>query len=146
MAHHQRGPAVARDEVRHGEGFPGTGHTEQSLVLVPRLQGFREFLDGLVLVTLGLVFAGETERHANGKMGLLRDISSGEIRAHCGKPSPAVIPMRANPFVAPSGTGRRDVTFSHTALSPACSAGKSSVVVITSADVHVPSSVSENRG
>ena len=27
VAHHQRGLAVARYEIRHGEGFPGTGHT-----------------------------------------------------------------------------------------------------------------------
>ena len=35
-----------------------TGHTEQGLVLVPRLQGFHQLLDRLMLVALGTVFAG----------------------------------------------------------------------------------------
>ena len=49
------------DDVRHGEGLTGTGHTQQSLELVAFFEAFDQFLDGLRLVAGWFVFGMKFE-------------------------------------------------------------------------------------
>ena len=57
----ERGALRAGDDVRHGEGFAGTGHAEQGLLGEAVLQPFEELGNGSRLVAGGLIIADELE-------------------------------------------------------------------------------------
>ena len=69
----------AGDDVRHGEGFAGTGNAEQGLLGEAVFQSFEELGDGGRLVAGGLVVADELEEvAAGGGFGVAHEYGAGK--------------------------------------------------------------------
>ncbi len=60
------------DNLGHGEGFSGTGDTEEDLVLVAGFEAAEELVDGGGLIATGLIVAAQLEIHRRGLLRVFR--------------------------------------------------------------------------
>jgi len=61
MRNDQGGPAVAGDDVGHGEGLAGAGNAQKGLEFIATFEALGQLPDGLGLVAPGLVIGVQFE-------------------------------------------------------------------------------------
>jgi hypothetical protein len=71
---HQRRTVGLLDQLRHGERFSRTRHSEQNLMLFSALQAAIKLLDRRGLVTPWLVIAAQLEFHRRGLLPQFRPL------------------------------------------------------------------------
>ena len=75
MTHDQRGSLHPLDDIRHREGFSRPGDSKKRLMPVPDFNGFDQFIDRLLLIPFGRVFAGKFKIH-----GMIGYLGKGELK------------------------------------------------------------------